>query len=282
MSYPPEGPGSSYPPVTPPGAYPPPAGAPAPLSTPPAPHGSPYGFDPYASPGPGQPGPGQPSPPKRGIRGWQAALLATGTGVLGLVVGVAIGNAGEDSAPAADPAPPPVSDDARGEDAETEDDAASSQDDAAPEDDEQVAGPASDEGTRDNPYPLDVVVSDGEWEVMLSEPREAWTEVQAENQFNDPPEDGMEYWIVPLSVTYVGSETGLPWIDLTVQFVGDDARTYSDRCGVIPDDLMDVNELYEGGSAEGNVCLSVPAGAEGLWTLSTGWGGNTVFFDAGA
>src|SRR5690625_2425653 len=117
---------------------------------------------------------------------------------------------------------------------------------------------------------------------MLSEPREAWTEVQAENQFNDPPEDGMEYWIVPLSVTYVGSETGLPWIDLTVQFVGDDARTYSDRCGVIPDDLMDVNELYEGGSAEGNVCRSVPAGAEGLWTLSTGWGGNTVFFDAGA
>jgi hypothetical protein len=42
--------------------------------------------------------------------------------------------------------------------------------------------------------------------------------------------------------------------------------------------LDDVGELYKGGVAEGNVCVAIPAGAEGLWTVSTGFDGKPVFF----
>jgi hypothetical protein len=44
-----------------------------------------------------------------------------------------------------------------------------------------------------------------------------------------------------------------------------------------PTPLSDVGALYKGGSAQGNVCVAVPAGAEGLWTVSTSFG-DPVFF----
>ena len=64
-----------------------------------------------------------------------------------------------------------------------------------------------------------------------------------------------------------------------MKFVGSDNRTYSDSCGVIPSPLREVGELYPGGVAEGNVCVAVPAGADGLWTVSTGVTGEPVFFE---
>jgi hypothetical protein len=61
--------------------------------------------------------------------------------------------------------------------------------------------------------------------------------------------------------------------------VGSDNRTYSDSCGVIPNPLSDIGDLYPGGVAEGNVCVTVPAGADGLWTVETGFVGDPVFFE---
>ena len=252
--------------VPPPGAVPPPYGA-APLPS----YGDAVGGPGYQPSYPGVPGAPQ---PRRGMKGWQVAAVATTTGVLGLVVGIGIGSAGDDDAPAAGPAPIARTEEpsAEPEDAAAADGATEAATQDAPADDE--------EGTRSTPYPVGTPVTDGEWDVTLGEPREAWSEIQAENQFNEGPAEGTEFYIVPVTATYLGDETGLPWMDLTVQFVGSDARTYTERCGVIPDDLMDVDELYEGGVAEGNVCVAVPEGADGLWTLSTGWGGNTVFFAA--
>ncbi|WP_413450236.1 hypothetical protein AA0Y32_06155 [Georgenia phoenicis] len=255
-----------YLPVTPPGSVPPPPYGTAPSSS-------------YAPPaGPGYQAayptaPGAPQPPRRGMKGWQVAAVAATTGVIGLVAGIGIGSAGEDPAPAAEPTPIARTDEptsAPAEDAATEEPTEAATEDA----------PAGEQGTRGAPYPVGTPVTDGEWDVTLGVPREAWAEIQAENQFNEPPAEGMAYYLVPVTATYVGDETGLPWMDLSVQFVGSDARTYTDSCGVIPGDLMDVDELYEGGTAEGNVCVTVPTGADGLWTLSTGWGGNTVFFSA--
>lgn len=90
----------------------------------------------------------------------------------------------------------------------------------------------------------------------------------------------MEYWIVPVTATYTGVDTGTAWFDLDIKFVGSDNKTYSDSCGVIPDNLNDVDEVYPGGVAEGNVCVAVPAGADGLWSLSAGFMGNPSFFTA--
>ncbi|MCK9792322.1 DUF4190 domain-containing protein [Isoptericola sp. 4D.3] len=168
-----------------------------------------------------------------------------------------------------------------GEDASPEPDTDVADQATKDEDDASDAEPdLAEEGTRDNPFTFAETVGNDDWTVDLGKPREAWLDIQAENQFNEAPADGMEYWIVPVEATYTGSETGTPWVDLTVEFVGDDSVTYSDSCGVIPDDLTDVDELYEGGSAKGNVCVAVPAGAPGTWTLTAGWFADPVFFRA--
>lgn len=135
-------------------------------------------------------------------------------------------------------------------------------------------------GTRDNPLRVGQPVSNPDWNITLGAPREAWQEIHAENEFNDPPPDGMEYWIVPVTATYTGEDTANPGVDITVQFVGSDNRTYDDYCGVIPDTLDDIGDLYAGGQAEGNTCVTVPAGADGLWTLATGFTGKPIFFAA--
>ena len=85
---------------------------------------------------------------------------------------------------------------------------------------------------------------------------------------------------MPITATYVGDDAGNIAFEVTVKFVGSDNRTYDDRCGVIPNAFDDVGELYKDGVAEGNVCVAIPAGADGLWTVSTGFGGKPVFFDA--
>ena len=85
--------------------------------------------------------------------------------------------------------------------------------------------------------------------------------------------------MVPVTATYKGDETGSTAFDISVKFVGVDNRTYGDYCGVIPDPLADIGELYKGGEAAGNVCVAVPAGADGLWSVSTGFG-DPVFFDS--
>jgi hypothetical protein len=133
-------------------------------------------------------------------------------------------------------------------------------------------------GSRENPLPIGQTASNEEWTVVLGQPAESWSLVAAENQFNEPPASGMEFWMVPVRATYTGTATGNPW-EVSVKFVGSDNRTYSDSCGVIPSPLTDVGELYPGGVAEGNVCVAVPAGADGLWTVSTGFIGQPVFFE---
>lgn len=133
-------------------------------------------------------------------------------------------------------------------------------------------------GRRQNPLRIGETVSNKDWDVTLGAPHEAWAEVSNENQFNDPPKPGMEYWIVPVNVTYKGDRTGSTAFDISVKFVGSDNRTYDDYCGVIPNPLTDVGELYRGGQAEGNVCVAVPANAQGLWSVKTGIIGNPVFF----
>lgn len=144
-----------------------------------------------------------------------------------------------------------------------------------------VAPPAAD-GSRSRPFAIGTPVSNQEWEVTLGQPRDGTAEVLAENMFNDAPAEGMQYWIVPMTIQYIGQESGLPWIEITLKFVGADARTYSDDCGVIPNDVFQIDELYPGGVVDANDCVAVPAGADGLWTLQAGWLGDTVFFTAAA
>jgi hypothetical protein len=149
---------------------------------------------------------------------------------------------------------------------------------AAPAEDDPADDP--EEGTRENPFQVGDTVSNDDWTVTLGTPREGWDEIRAENQFNEPPADGNEYWIVPVNATYTGTETGTPWLDLTVAFVGSDNVTYDDTyCGVIPNDISETAELYTDGNVEANTCLVVPSGADGQFTLIAGLFGDPVFFN---
>jgi hypothetical protein len=143
----------------------------------------------------------------------------------------------------------------------------------------QAPQPSS-KGSRDNPLPIGETVSNQDWQIVLGAPREAWADIAATNQFNHAAKPGMEYWIVPITATYTGNQTGNPTYGISVKFVGSDNRTYDEYCGVIPDPVNEVGDLYKGGVAKGNKCVAVPAGANGLWTVSTGFGGKPVFFAA--
>ncbi len=121
-------------------------------------------------------------------------------------------------------------------------------------------------GTRKAPVPLGEVFDVGEdWQVsIVTVDSDATGDVLAENQFNDPPTTGRQFVLVRTTTKYVGEETGLPWVDLTYKFYGSKGNTYNtydsdDTCGVIPNPLDDVDELYPDAGGEGNVCFSVPA-----------------------
>lgn len=149
-----------------------------------------------------------------------------------------------------------------------------SQDD--PADDEAA------EGTRDNPLSAGDTMSTDDWTIVLDTPYEATDDVLGENPFNDPPADGSEYWILPITATYTGDDTGEPML-ITTAFVSADGHTYDEGnsdCGVIPDPLDAAGELYADASATGNVCLEVPAGADGLWSISADILDEPVFFAA--
>jgi hypothetical protein len=82
--------------------------------------------------------------------------------------------------------------------------------------------------------------------------------VAAENQFNSPPAG--QYVLVGLTVTYNGADEGDPWLDLSTEFIGTDARKYdtSSCSAVIPHEASDVPTLLAGGTASYQVCMDVP------------------------
>ncbi len=125
-------------------------------------------------------------------------------------------------------------------------------------------------GTRDDPWLFDGYTIGGvEWEVLLEEPYEATAEVLAHDDVNTPPPDGTEYWIVPVTATYTGSSSEVTaWGAVDIGFVGDDGVPADGGCGAVPQALVGTGLIGAGDTVTGNVCLAVPAGAPGLWTMS--------------
>lgn len=147
---------------------------------------------------------------------------------------------------------------------------------AAPE---QVEAPVE-EGTRANPAAAGsaIEISDNSgpiWQIQLGEATlDAGAVVAAENQFNDPADAGFQYIMVPVTYTYVGTESGTPWLDVTIEFVSAAGTTHTNAYVVIPDDYTDINEMYNGASATGNVVIMAPSTdiEQGTFTISTLFG----------
>ena len=150
---------------------------------------------------------------------------------------------------------------------------------AAPEETVEV-------GTRSNPAPIGTAISSDEWEVTLGPVTlDATAAVMDTNMFNDPPSEGFVYALVPVTVTYIGETSGTPWLAIDVEYVSADGVTYTtaDTNAVSPEPrFLDINELYTGASASGNIVIAIPSAtaAAGTWTVSAGWGGAPYFFAA--
>lgn len=157
------------------------------------------------------------------------------------------------------------------------------------EGDEQAEAPADDDepasGTRDNPtaFGSTVVINTFEgpvWEVTAAAPNlDATADIKAANQFNPDPAPGNVYAILPVSVTYVGEDSGRPF-DLQFTYVSPAGQSYDGAFVTMDGQLSDVAELYAGASGSGNVIIEIPAegAAEGVWGVEYILGDDTVFF----
>lgn len=131
------------------------------------------------------------------------------------------------------------------------------------------AAPAmgQDGGSRDSAVPLGETGSVGDYEITVLEVvPDATDQILAENQFNEAPAEGNQFFLVRLGVTYTGDASGTPAIDLNFNAVGASNvgyTTFQDSCGVLPDDAMATGELFAGGHIEFNVCWQVTASDAG-------------------
>jgi len=133
------------------------------------------------------------------------------------------------------------------------------------------------EGTRDNPAAAGttVEVSDNSgpiWQITIGAANVNAGEVVAgENQFNPAADAGFQYVLVPVTYTYVGAQTGTPWIDVQIEFVSAAGTTHEQEFAVIPTPITDIGELYPDASATGNLLVMAPSAdvEKGTWAVST-------------
>ena len=122
---------------------------------------------------------------------------------------------------------------------------------------------ASSYGSRSNPVPkhtsVSIAGSDG-WRVRVnSSTPNATAAVLAENEFNDRPAAGRQFFIINVTETYTGKGKSNAMEGLTLSALGRSnvAYDYSDDCGVVPNEIEDTKDVFSGGSLTGNVCFSV-------------------------
>lgn len=199
---------------------------------------------------------------------WRRAVVPAAVGIGAFLLGVAVGGSTDDS---------PAEPEAATVESEQDPEAADAVDGVAADDGGEPPADAEPEaaGTRENPLPAGSTVELGSWTVTLGPSNADATEaVMSENEFNEPPAEGRQFVLAPVTAVYGGDESGLAWMELTIEFVGSAGNTFGsafeDDCGVIPSPLIDQGEVFAGGEVSGNVCVSVPADqiAGGAWSVS--------------
>ena len=130
-------------------------------------------------------------------------------------------------------------------------------------------------GNAARPIPLGqaglVHFSDDSWEIRVVDVvPDAWNQIRAENQFNDHPESGTQFYMVTIALKNVGRTKAL-FIDSELRTVGNAVgwvyRNFTDSCGVIPNGRS--KEVLPTFEFSQNVCWQV-ATAD-IPTLSMFW-----------
>jgi len=146
--------------------------------------------------------------------------------------------------------------------------------------------------TRDQPAPLGMAVEIGGWSIVVDKTVPDGTQaVMDESEFNDPPADGEQFFLVHITATYAGNgeddSTSL-FFSVDLGAVGATNVAYDpfeDNCGyaTIPDPLDQNAEVFVGGSISGNLCWNVASEDAGSLLLfvdrSFTSGDDRVWFD---
>jgi hypothetical protein len=112
-------------------------------------------------------------------------------------------------------------------------------------------------GTRENPVPIGTTadLEDG-WKVtVMNVIPDATNAVLRENQFNDPPKAGNQFFLARIQAKYTGSGSDTFGGSYRLRAVGPSSvgyTTFTNHAGVIPDPLPD-SEVFSGGVIEGNI-----------------------------
>ncbi|WP_309080746.1 hypothetical protein [Zhihengliuella sp.] len=90
---------------------------------------------------------------------------------------------------------------------------------------------------------------------------DAGEDIAAVNELNEPATG--QHVLVDLTVAYEGTEEGTPWLDLTAELVGSDARIYSSSTctAVLERNGIEQPNLTAGGTSSYQTCFDVPAEA---------------------
>ena len=104
------------------------------------------------------------------------------------------------------------------------------------------------------------------WDIAVTGPGEDITDATlTENMFNEPPADGNIFYGIPVSLTLVdaGKEPLAPWLNITWDAFGPASLQIFDTsnasCGVIPNAVDEMTEIFIGGTLSGMLCFELPA-----------------------
>ncbi len=116
--------------------------------------------------------------------------------------------------------------------------------------------------SRDSPLGVGRVGVVGDFEVSVLSVTPNANDLVTADGFSELPTPGNQYFMTRVAVTYVGAAAENPSYDLNPQAVGASSvsyTTFNNMCGFnsFEDALILATELFEGGSAEYNVCWQI-------------------------
>ena len=126
-------------------------------------------------------------------------------------------------------------------------------------------------GAVDDPWPVGVTAYGPDWDVTLGAPRDATAEILAADPASTAPAEGTEYWVVPVSAYYWGHGSTLEEREsVRLAFVDAAGTEHDASCGAVPGELVTTGRVEPDATRVGNLCVAVPAGADGVWRLWAG------------
>jgi hypothetical protein len=121
--------------------------------------------------------------------------------------------------------------------------------------------------SRSMPAPLGETVINPDWEISVLEVirgEAAWSMVLAENQFNDPPLEGLEYIAVRIHARYIGTgEIRADIEEYSFNTTGDAGILYDNPSVVDPEPVLYAT-LFSGGEYEGWIVFQAGVGETGV------------------